>query len=107
MVGPKSAQNTGKKPEDIRKKTVLVFRQNRLYWVRRFFSQLEFMARDNFYTPESGRGTTRPLIEDDDLASPSSAELTDDLLADELDSEPESEPQFLRASKRVAVRKGS
>ena len=65
------------------------------------------MARDNFYTPESGRGTTRPLIEDDDLASPSSSELTDDLLADELDNEPESEPQFLRATKRVPVRKGS
>src|SRR4051812_30648439 len=64
------------------------------------------MARDNFYTPESGRGTTRPLMEDDDLLSPSS-EQRDDLLADELDDELESEPQFLRASKRVAVRKGS
>lgn len=67
------------------------------------------MARDNFYTPESGRGTTRPLLEDDEFAS-SSAQLDEemhDLPPDELDTEPESEPQFLRATKRVPVRKGS
>src|SRR5947209_7852267 len=64
------------------------------------------MARDNFYTPESGRGTTRPLIEDDDFPSSSAADLHD-LPPDELDDELESEPQFLRATKRVPVRKGS
>ena len=64
------------------------------------------MARDNFYTPESGRGTTRPLVEGDDLASPSSVE-RGELLTDNLDNDAESEPQFLRATRRVAVRKGS
>lgn len=70
------------------------------------------MARDNFYTPESGRGTTRPLVEDDDFAAPH-MRMHDDLLelhpdeADGADTEPESEPQFLRSTKRVPVRKGS
>jgi cell division protein FtsQ len=70
------------------------------------------MARDNFYTPESGRGTTRPLIEDDDFSAPHSR-MDDELLelhpdeAHGADAEPESEPQFLRSTKRVPVRKSS
>ena len=70
------------------------------------------MARDNFYTPESGRGTTRPLIEDDDFSAPHSR-MDDELLelqpdeAHGADAEPESEPQYLRSTKRVPVRKSS
>lgn len=65
------------------------------------------MARDNFYTPESGRGTTRPLLEDDELASPSIRLDEDDFAPEEFDPEPDPDPQFLRSTKRVPVRKGS
>src|SRR5438046_1346366 len=67
------------------------------------------MARDNFYTPESGRGTTRPLLEDDEFLSSSSHDEDEfrELPPDELDTELDSEPQFLRSTKRVPVRKGS
>ena len=65
------------------------------------------MARDDFYTPESGRGTTRPLIEDDELAA-SHSQMDDELREfDHDEPDAESEPQFLRATKRVPVRKGS
>jgi cell division protein FtsQ len=66
------------------------------------------MARDNFYTPESGRGTTRPLIEDDEFASLAQAdEELREFSPEEIDTELDSDPQFLRSTKRVAVRKGS
>lgn len=65
------------------------------------------MARDNLYPPESGRTLTRPPLEDDDFASSSLATGFDDNGPDEIDHEPDSEPQFLRSSKRVPVRKGS
>src|SRR3954469_5696842 len=65
------------------------------------------MARDDFYTPESGRGTTRPLIEDDELAASQMDDELREISIDDLESDAESEPQFLRATKRVPVRKGS
>jgi len=66
------------------------------------------MARnDNRYSSESGQTTTRAQFDGDDehLSSADHQSDFDELNAEDFDAETEVEPQFLRASKRVPVRK--
>jgi cell division protein FtsQ len=67
------------------------------------------MARnDNRYTPEPGHTTTRAQFDGDDENLSSTADHDaglDELHPDDFDTEAEAEPQFLRATKRVPVRK--
>src|SRR5438093_10524762 len=63
------------------------------------------MARnDSRYTPEPGQTITRAQSEGDDEHLSSDAEF-DELHPEDFDPEAEAEPQFLRATKRVPVRK--
>ncbi|MCU1285351.1 MAG: Cell division septal protein-like protein [Acidobacteriales bacterium] len=67
------------------------------------------MARnDSRYPPEPGQTTTRaPFDErDEDLSADHDSQL-DELHPDDFDAEAEAEPQFLRATKRIPVRKSS